>query len=453
MSATSLNAIQNSLQGELIGDDVEITSVSTDSRNIAKGSLFVALKGAQFDGHQFLVQAENNGAKAALVEEPANISISQLKVDDTLVALGQVANFNRQQFQKPLLALTGSAGKTTTKEMLSVILAEAGDVLATRGNFNNEIGVPLTLLELDAKHQFAVIEMGAAKKGDIAYLMGIAAPDISLITNAMPAHIEGFGSLDNVASSKGEIFSELKASGIAIVNLDDQYAQLWLDTIGEREVVGFSMQGNPQAKVSATVVSNSEWSSCISLQIENQQLEINLPVPGTHNIANALAAAAGAHALNVELDTIARGLEKFTSVAGRLQLVDGVRGSRIIDDSYNANPGSVKSAVDVLAGFDSSTWLVLGDMAELGEESELLHQQVAEYALEKNIDKLLCVGEKSAITAKSFGAQGFHFSLQQQLIDYCKQHLRGGEVLLVKGSRSSRMENIVNGLMQSEGES
>ncbi len=458
MSAFSLTELQSVLQGELIGDDVSVVSVSTDSRNIANDALFVALRGDNFDGHRFVEQARKNGARAALVEESVESPLSQLRVADSLVALGEVAGLNRQHFKKPVLALTGSAGKTTTKEMLASILSESGEVLATCGNYNNEIGVPLTLFELKPEHQYAVIEMGAAKAGDIAYLMGIAAPDLALITNAMPAHIEGFGSLENIAKSKAEIFSGLKENGIALLNLDDDFAGLWLDMIGERKTVSFSMKGNPQANVSASVLDGGQWQSRIKLSVDGKSIELLLPVPGKHNIANALAAAASAHALGVKLETIVVGLEKFSGVDGRLQLLPGKQGSKIIDDSYNANPGSVKSAIDVLVGFKGPKWLILGDMAELGAESETQHQHIAEYALKKNIKKMLCIGEKSAVAAKHFGEHGHHFNDQQELLSYCQQYLHGGEVVLVKGSRSARMENIVHSLtdknlVKSKGES
>lgn len=451
MSAISLSELQDSVQGKLIGDDVLFSTVSTDSRNVADDALFVALKGDNFDGHGFVEQACQNGAKAALVEAPVQTSeqcpLSQLQVKNTLIALGKLARLNRQRFHKPLFALTGSAGKTTTKEMLAAILAGQGEVLATSGNYNNEIGVPLTLFELQPCHQYAVIEMGAAKAGDIAYLMSIAEPDVALITNAMPAHIEGFGSLENIARSKAEIFSCLKESGIAVINLDDDYADLWLDIIGDRKTIAFSMRSHPQAKVNAGLLDSGEWCSRIKLSINGQSMECVLPVPGEHNVANALAAAASAYALGVKLETIVAGLESFSGVKGRLQLLVGKQDCRIIDDSYNANPGSVKSAIDVLAGFKGSQWLVLGEMAELGGESEAFHQQIGDYAREKNISQLFCVGEKSVFTAKRFGKGGHHFNTQQDLIDHCQQALSGDEVVLIKGSRSARMENVVNALM------
>jgi UDP-N-acetylmuramoyl-tripeptide--D-alanyl-D-alanine ligase len=442
----ALTAIEHLLQGRLYGEDVEFNSVSTDSRQARKGSLFVALSGEHFDGHEFVGQAIENGACAAIVTRQLDLPVSQLKVTDTQLALGRLANFNRKQFHQPVLALTGSAGKTTTREMLAAILSEAGPVLASFGNFNNEIGVPLTLLELSPVHQFAVIEMGARKKSDIAYLMSIAEPDVTLITNAMPAHIEGFGSLENVASSKAEIFSELKSDGIAVINLDDQFAKLWLDMAGDRKVIGFSRQANANAIVSAELLESIEWGACIKLRIANDEAQIKLQVPGLHNLSNALAAAAGAFALGVDFSAICRGLEKFTGVSARLQLLAGMGACRIIDDSYNANPGSVKSAIDVLSGFAGSKWLLLGDMAELGTESQALHEQIADYAREKKIDALLCVGEKSKVAARRFGLNGRHFPSQEALLEFCRQSIRGNEVLLIKGSRSARMEYLVTQL-------
>ena len=255
---------------------------------------------------------------------------------------------------------------------------------------------------------------------------------------------------DNVAKSKAEIFSCLSESGIAVINLDDEYAELWLKIIGDRKTIGFSQQSHPKAKVSARLLDRGEWHSRICLSLNDQSMNCILPVPGAHNIANALAAAASAYALGVKLETIVSGLEDFAGVKGRLQLLAGKQGCRIIDDSYNANPGSVEKAIDVLAGFKGTKWLVLGDMAELGGVSESMHQQVGDYAREKGVDQLLCCGDKSALAAKRFGKGGHHFNSQQDLLAYCQQALSGDEAVLIKGSRSARMENIVNALLGSD---
>ncbi len=452
IDSMSLASLMEELSGELTGVDVEFKQVCTDSRNIEQGSLFVALSGERFDGHEYVEQAFNKGAAAALVERQQDLNGSQLRVDNVLTALGQLGAINRKQFKGPVVALTGSAGKTTTKEMLASIFREVGPVLATHANFNNEIGVPLTLLSLEKEHEYAVIELGARQEGDIRYLMSLVEPEVSLITNAMPAHIESFGNLDNVALSKAEVFTGLKAGGIAVINLDDQYASFWRRLAADHPVIGFSMQGNPQATVSARLMEHGQWYNTIKLLVDEQEREITLSVPGEHNVANALAAAAAAHAVGVDVSNIAAGLEKFVGVSGRMQLQYGIKGSKVIDDSYNANPGSVKSAIDVLSRIDGNKWLVLGDMAELGDDAEKLHAHIAEYAVSSKIDRLLCIGEHGKTAVRCFGEGAQHFSSRQDLLDYCRQHVSSQDVILVKGSRSAQMEKVAGQLLAAEGE-
>lgn len=427
--------------------DTVCTGVSTDSRTVRAGDLFVALRGERLDGHDHLEAARAAGAVAAVVEWVADSVLPQLPVFDTRRALAELAAINRERFSGVLLALTGSAGKTTTKNMTAAILAQAGITQATRGNCNNEIGVPQTLLALEAQTRFAVVEMGAARAGDIAYLMQFVCPQIALVTNAMPAHLDGFGSLDGVARGKGEIYQCLADSGTAVLNADDASAPLWQSMIGRRTLIRFGWRSGAAAEVSARAVRvDAEANTCFTLVLPAGEYPVCLPVPGLSNVSNALAAAALALAAGCTPTQIVAGLSVFRNEPGRMALGRARCGARLIDDSYNANPGAVHSAIDVLAGLPGRRVLILGEMAELGPEAGRYHVEAAEYARERGIDALWPVGPWAAAMAAVFGDGAQAFADQAALIAWADQQLVAGDSVLIKGSRLAGMERVVQAL-------
>jgi len=440
------------LDGRLVGEDVRFTAVSSDSRKLEPGDLFIALRGENFDGYEFVAQAAQKGAVAAMVNadsykaHPSSFDpeSSALVVENTRLALGQLAAFWRKQFDIPLVAITGSNGKTTVKEMLASILrAAAGSdaaVLATKGNLNNDIGMPLTLLQMGAQHRYAVIEMGMNHPGEIDYLTRIACPDVALVNNASGAHLEGLGSVKAVAGAKGEIFAGLCANGTALINADDAYAPLWRTLVGAHPLLEFGM--DQQADVSG------RWQpKGFGLQIEVRAPQGNftadLQVPGAHNARNALAATAAAIALNVPLETIAAGLEKFGGVAGRLQRKAAKHGATLIDDTYNANPDSLRAAINVLAQAAGKRVLVLGDMGELGDDAATLHAEIGSEARRAGIERLFALGALSANAVGEFGSGGRHFECIEDLQAALENELDGNTTVLVKGSRFMKMERVV----------
>ena len=442
----------NALDAKLIGSDVLFTSVSKDTRDIDSGALYIALKGANFDGHDFIEQASAAGAAGVLVSEQRSVALPQICVHDTRMALGQLAAYWRNQFKGRLVGITGSNGKTTVKEMTRSILEQAAgadNVLSTKGNLNNDIGMPMTLLSLRERHTFAVIEMGANHPGEIDYMTHIARPHVAVITNAGPAHLEGFGSIDKVASSKAEIYSGIIKGGSAVINADDRYADYWkgvCDELGaDKRVLTFSMR-DKSADVYATVAhTNGNTEIQISTPLGNAGVE--LAVPGEHNVMNALAATAVAVALDVSLDNIIQGLKDFGGVPGRLATVYTPGGARIINDTYNANPLSLEAAMRVLVADEADTWLVLGDMAELGGDKEALHRKAGEQARDLGVRHLLATGDLARFAVQSFGEGAHFFEDRQQLIDKLEQGINANSVVLVKGSRSMAMEQIVNALL------
>jgi UDP-N-acetylmuramoyl-tripeptide--D-alanyl-D-alanine ligase len=431
------------------GPDVWLQGVSTDTRTLQPGQLFVALRGPNHDGHDYLAEAMARGAAGCLVEQVVT-DCPAILVEDTRLALGQLARAWRRRFDIPLVAITGSNGKTTVKEMLAAILArpdasQPGEVLATRGNLNNDIGLPLTLLELDARHRSAVVELGANHAGEIDYLTHIALPDVALITNAGPAHLEGFGSLEGVARAKGEIFAGLADNGTAVINADDAFAPLWRERAAPHRIVTFGLQ--PGAEVTARWQAGANGSR---LQVTTPQgeVEITLALLGQHNVMNALAAIAAATALAVPLATLRTGLESLRPVPGRLELKTGPAGSRLIDDTYNANPASLAAALEVLAAFPGRRILVLGDMAELGVDAGALHAEAGRLAREAGLDGLIGVGPLAAAAAREFGAGGTACADQAGAIAQLQAGLDADSTVLVKGSRASRMERVVAALEQ-----
>lgn len=435
-----LSDIAKLCAGDLHGKDREVTRLCTDSRKLQAGDLFVALRGEHFDGNAFLNAAADHGAVAALANVPAE-DLATVVVTDTRLALGQVAAENRRRFEGPLIALTGSSGKTSSKEMLAAILRQERNVAATRGNLNNEIGVPLTLMDLASEHDVAVIEMGAAKRGDIAYLCQFASPNIALLTNAQAAHLQGFGSLQGVAETKGEIFSALPADGVAIINADDPYAALWQDMAGHCRRVTFSVEGRADADIRASDITLQRGLSCFQLHCPSGHVEVELAVPGRHMVANALGAAGAALAAGASLESVKAGLETVRGVEGRLSRKQ-CGGVTLINDSYNANPGSVSAAIDVLSICEGRRILVLGTMAELGGDALELHREVARRASQAGIDVLFAVGEFAEELAGAFGSGASAFKDKAALSKALLATVAAGDAVLVKGSRSAAMETV-----------
>ena len=433
--------------GDLYGQDQLVQMVVTDSREAAGGKLFVALAGEHADGHDFIEGLQDSGCKAALVERKIEAPVSQVVVSDNYRALADLAAWVRKQLGSIVIAITGSSGKTSTRTMLAGILQQAGSVSATLGNRNNELGVPLTLLAADNEADYLIVEMGAAKTGDIAYLMAIADPDISTITNVGVAHLGRFGSEANIARTKAEIFTGLKDSGTAVVNVDDNYAAQWQDMLADKRMLGFSLLDD-NADVYLTELDMDNNGSRFVLHYAGQAVDICLHVPGRHHVANAVCAAACAFAAGVEAQDVAKGLAAFTGVEGRMQMKKAACGAVVIDDSYNANPSSVKAAVDVLSARAGKRYLVLGDMAELGQSSQGLHEDVGRYAAEKGIDELLTLGRDSRYASDAFAEGAKHFDEKAKLAEYLLAKLADNDVVLVKGSRSSAMEDVVRMLEQ-----
>lgn len=444
-----LSRAANMLNAKLVGEDVLFTAVSKDTRTIHQGDLYVALKGDRFDGHDFIAEAASAGAVAAMVSEDVSNALPCIEVPDTRLALGALAAGWRNQFNGKVVGITGSNGKTTVKEMCRSIFAEhAGDshVLSTQGNLNNDIGLPLTLLSLREQHQYAVIEMGANHVGEIDYLTHIARPDVALVNNAGPAHIEGFGSLKNVAHAKAEIYSGLGEQGIAVINKDDRFASLWLDICAQKTCRTFSLE-DAQADVYASDLSEDAAGSQFVLHVDGEVEKLMLPLPGIHNVMNALAATAVCSSLGVKIHSIVKALEHFSAVKGRLNIRQAVNGARLIDDTYNANPQSFSAAMHVLVNMPGSAWMVMGDMAELGSDSKELHRALGEQAKRLGVNRLFATGIHSREAVRGFGVGAQWFAEQSLLIDALRSELNAGVVVLVKGSRSMAMENVVNALL------
>jgi len=429
--------------GRTSGGDTRFAGVSTDSRALARGELFVALRGERFDGHDFLEGAAARGASAAMVDRDYRGAspLPVVVVEDTKRALGELARGWRARFQPVLIAVTGSNGKTTVKEMLAAILRRHGGdaaVLATTGNLNNDIGVPLTLLKVRAAHRWCAIELGMNHRGEIAYLAGMAAPTIALVNNAQREHLEFMGSVEEVAAENASVYDALPASGAAVINADDQHAAFFRQRAGTRQVVEFGLKG---ATVSGRYVLSGLQSE-LRLRTPHGEAQATLAIPGLHNVRNALAAAACAHAAGIEPAAIAAGLSAFRPYTGRLQIKQARGGLTVIDDSYNANPDSVRAAIDVLAACAAPTLLVLGDMGEVGPQGPAFHREIGAYARARGVTRLLAMGEAAAHAAQAFGAGGTHFSDLNALVAAID-----GRTVLVKGSRFMRMERIVAALL------
>ncbi len=466
-----LSQAAQALHGHMEGVDVRFNAVSTDTRSIQPGDLFIALKGENFDGAKFVADALKAGAVAAVVNQDSGLRIQDsgvplLFVDDSRLALGKLAAHWRKQFDIPLVAITGSNGKTTVKEMLAAILRQkikddfhdsslshrervgvrenSGDtdkfVLATKGNFNNDIGMPLTLLKLRATHRYAVIEMGMNNLHEIEYLSHISRPNVALINNASGAHLQGLGSVENVAHAKGEVFAGLDANGTAVINADDAHAALWRKLADKHRVFDFALEHSAAVKGAWTA---QDFGGVLHARTPAGELHVVLQVPGEHNARNALAAATAALALHIPLITIVKALESFGGVAGRLQRKQGMQGATLIDDTYNANPASMHAALEVLAQAKGTRIFVLGDMGELGDEAALMHQEIGVAARELGIERLFALGNLSVQAVNEFGTGAQHFASIDELQDALTKELDAQTTVLVKGSRFMKMERVV----------
>jgi UDP-N-acetylmuramoyl-tripeptide--D-alanyl-D-alanine ligase len=440
-----LSEATTAMNGRFFGQDRQFTSVGTDSRKVVKDQLFVALKGENYDGHDYAAQAIAQGAAAALIANSQLSLAPAIVVEDTYVALGTLAQYWRDKFSIPLVAITGSNGKTTVKEMIASILSVKANsehaIHATSGNLNNHIGLPLTLLKLRKTHQYSVIEMGMNHLGEIDYLTRIAKPTVAIINNAGSAHIGELGSRGNIAQAKGEIFAGLTDSGVAVINADDEYADYWISLNKGKKIVTFAMR--KPADVKATYQEKSGL-SIVNLTTPHGGISFKFNVLGTHNISNALAASAVAVALGIANTDIVRGLENFSAVKGRLQRKSGLNKALLIDDTYNANPDSMKAAIDVLASQSGEKILVLGDMGELGADAKQLHMDIGAYAKAAGLKKLYCLGELSYEMVRGFGEGAKHYATPVAIADAIKPLLSEDNVVLIKGSRFMKMERVVD---------
>jgi UDP-N-acetylmuramoyl-tripeptide--D-alanyl-D-alanine ligase len=443
MNAT-LSAAASAMQGTLHGADRVFDGVSTDTRTLGRGQLFFALSGPNFDGVKFVAEAAAKDAAGAVVTSRAGSPLAQISVADTRLALGRLAAAWRQQQAATVVAVTGSNGKTTLKEMIAACLAQAAPTLATAGNLNNDIGMPLMLLRINAAHRFAVLEMGANHCGEIAYLTSLAQPHVVVINNAGTSHLEGFGSITRIAEGKGEILCGQPRPRYAILNADDDFYDYWRSLADDVNILSFGV--TKPAEIFASDIAAGKDATAFRLHLPAAEIDINLRFVGAHNVRNACAAAAVAVALDITAQQIRAGLESLVPVAGRLQPASGLCGATLYDDSYNANPVSVTAAAEFLATLRGEKWIVLGDMAELGDAAEALHQNVGEAMRAAGIDRLFAVGPLSREAVDAFGARGEWFASIDDLIARVSSELHADVSLLVKGSRSAHMERVVQAI-------
>lgn len=445
-----LSELSQVVGGSKTGMDVSFSSVSTDTRTLKSGELFIALEGERFDGSQFVSQAKQQGAVAAVVNKTLVDEMPLVVVDDTRIALGNLARTWRQRINPLVIGVTGSNGKTTTKELVAAILGVRDSVLYTQGNLNNDIGVPLTLLRLTEEHRFAVVEMGANHAGEIAYTSRIAEPEIAVITNAGPAHLEGFGTVEGVARAKGEMIESVPENGTVILNADDQFFGLWKEMANRRKVIsfGFSSQADIRAELSSVRTRSKEFGTCFDVDYLTARYSFSTNLAGKHNISNCLAAAGAGIAAGMSMDQILVGLSLVRPVSGRLRPVRGIAGATIVDDSYNANPSSFQAALEVLTGFPGKHWLILGTFAELGQQSARFHEELGQQAKSAGIESLFAVGPDTRKAVDAFGEAGIYFEDQADLIGAVKKLIDKDVVVLVKGSRSQHMDLIVAALSE-----
>ncbi|HSX19552.1 MAG TPA: UDP-N-acetylmuramoyl-tripeptide--D-alanyl-D-alanine ligase [Gammaproteobacteria bacterium] len=439
--------ICNYLNVPLQGTDAVFTSISTDSRDLQPGALFIAIKGANFDGHEYVSEALQRGATGVLVSKACDVAsnVAVIQVADTLRAYGQIAAMHRAKFNIPMVAVTGSCGKTSVQSMIAAILRQVGNVLSPAGSFNNEIGLPRTLLQLTPQHQYAVLEMGARKPGDIKYLMEIVNPQVTLVNNVAPAHTETFGDVDTIAATKGEIYTCLQLNGTAIINVDDAYAPYWLSSLKNQQVITFGLEHS--ADITCAYIVEEHHRIKMELVTDIGTIQILLPLIGLHNVMNALAAAAAARALDVSLEDIKGGLESFVTVTRRMEIKAGKNGAKVIDDSYNANPVAMACAVDVLSKQAGTKIMVIGDMLELGPLSAERHKTLGQQAKAAGINKLLAFGKYAQHAAEEFGNDAAFYADKDRLIEDLTAMLNPGIVVLVKGSHGMRMNEVVNAII------
>jgi UDP-N-acetylmuramoyl-tripeptide--D-alanyl-D-alanine ligase len=452
----TLASVAQAVHGRLLGPDAHFGAVSTDTRQDVRGTLFVALTGGNFDGNDYLEAAAIGGAAGALVSRPGDVALSQIAVADTRKAFGQMARSWRSNFEIPVVAVTGSSGKTTVKSLIASILGSDGNVCATEGNLNNDVGVPITLMRLGPEHSSAVLELGANHAGEIDVLASLVQPTVAVITNAGAAHLEGFGSIAGVAAAKGELLDHLAPARAAILNADDAYFEQWRDRARTRgaRIISFGFAADSDCTVVGEVESTADGSAFRMRLPDAAEVDVRLPLPGLHNVRNALAAAAASCALGISAAQIKRGLAQVQAVKGRLVALTGYRGARIIDDSYNANPSSVRAALDHLARLGGRRLFAFGDMGELGPDAEQLHREVGTYAIGR-CDALFSIGPLAARAAESFGAGATVSSDIEHAAAVITPELGPGVSVLVKASRSMGLERLVQMLRApvAEGES
>lgn len=446
-----LSEIAAAVSGELHGENESISTFSIDTRTMKKGDLFVAIQGDRFDGHDFAVQAEGSGAAALLVNRLLPTRLAQIVTADTRLALAELAGVWRRRLSAKVVGVTGSNGKTTVKEMIAAILSVSDRVHYTQGNLNNDIGVPLTLLRMNESHRYAVIEMGANHPGEIAYTSRYAQPDIAVITNAGSAHLEGFGDLQGVARTKGEIISGLEKQGTAVLNKNDRFFSYWKELAAGKKCVSFGTEGDIRAEDLTFTVADQKLCTQFDLCTDTEKTTIELPLAGQHNVTNALAAAAVCRQLGISLAQISRGLSGMRGVNGRLQAKYGTKGNLIIDDTYNANPDSLKAALEVLQLCPGDSWLVLGAFGELGTGSRALHGEMGKTCKRLGVKRLFATGNESRYCTETFGDGAEYYEGQEELIQALSARVTGRETILVKGSRAQHMENVVNALLGGSG--
>ena len=438
----SLAAVADEVQGRLLGADSEFDAVTTDSRQSVSGALFVAIRGERFDGNDYIAEVHEKGAAGALVSRVAQTPLPQVEVDDTRRALGAMARAWRGNFPLPVIAVTGSAGKTTVKELIASILRVNRKVCVTRSNLNNDIGLPLTLMRIRPEHEVIVVELGANHAGEIDYLSGLAQPTVGVITNAGAAHLEGFGSVAGVAAAKGELLDHLPRSGTAVLNAEDPFCADWRARSSANRVVTFGLGADADCRAVGEPELTGDGSRFTMCLPDGEQLDIELPLVGRQNVANALAAAAAAHAVGAGGAAIRAGLASGSQVPGRMTVLRGTAGATVVDDSYNANPSSARAALDWLCARGGTRVFVLGDMAELGREAEALHRETGVYARGR-CDTLIAIGPLAAHAAHAFGTRGETSTDIESARRALEPRLAPDLTILIKGSRVMGLDRLV----------
>jgi len=438
---------------EWMGKDIELEAVSIDTRSLNKGDLYIAIKGERFDGHDFIDTAIQAGAAAVMVMRPMTVDVPQIVVKDTREALADLAKAWRRRLSLKVVGITGSNGKTSVKEMTASLLKQAGHVLYTYGNLNNDLGVPLTLLRITEQHDYAVVEMGANHAGEIAFTSQLTQPDVALLNNAGPAHLEGFGSLQGVAKAKGELIDSLADDGVAVLNRDDAFFDYWRQRAGARKVLSFGLHETADVRALniRQRVDNGRFVTDFTMKTEYFEMPVTLALAGEHNVRNALAASAAVMALGLDAERIQHGLADVQPVGGRLTPLTHRAGGLLLDDSYNANPASIEAALNVLIQKDGEPWVVLGALGEMGEDSPDIHRKLGALMKTMGIEKLFATGADAEYAVRAFGSGGAFFQSQQTLIETVQQTLTAEANILVKGSRAQQMEKVVAVLTNNDG--